>query len=309
MVYTVTFNPAIDYIAHVEKFRLGETNRTCGEFMRPGGKGINVSVMLRRFGVPTRALGFIGGFTGAALEEMCGAEGVDTDFIRCGGNTRINVKLKAAKETEINGKGVAVSENELGMLKDKLRGLKSGDWLVLAGSVPFGMPENLYADILGSVERKGINAVVDATGGLLLNTLKCKPLLIKPNVRELEELFGVEISSRSQIAEYAKKLVSLGAQNVIVSMGGDGAIFTNRSGECMYLPAPHGKLVDSVGAGDSLVAGFIAGFILSSSEKDGFITGVAAGSATAFSEWLASKDYVFELKSRMKTVALPADIL
>lgn len=300
MIYTVTFNPAIDYIARVEKLTLGETNRTCGETIHPGGKGINVSVVLKRLGVETVALGFIGGFTGAAIADMLRDTGITTDFIACEGNTRINVKLKEQVETEINGKGVIVKEGEMKELYGKLSALDNGDWLVLAGSIPSGMSENLYADIMGTLSCKDVKVVVDATGELLRRTLIYKPFFIKPNIRELEELFGVEIDSDEKVLVYARKLIELGAQNVAVSMGGKGALLVTSGGETYRYASPKGKVIDTVGAGDSLVAGFIAGYVQTGSYSEAFRTGVATGSATAFSVWLAEKDLVEELKKKVK---------
>lgn len=302
MVYTVTFNPAIDYVARVENLTLGETNRTYEETIHPGGKGINVSIVLKRLGVPSVALGFTGGFTGAAVEEMLKETGIVIDFIHCKGNTRINVKLKEKEETEINGKGVVIDMPDIERLMDKLNRLNDGDWLVLAGSIPSGMSDRLYADIMRSLSGKNVKIVVDATGGLLKHTLPYKPFLVKPNVQELGEIFGVEIYGREQIGIYAKKLTELGAQNVIVSMAGEGALMVTQAGETYACMPPAGKVIDSVGAGDSLVAGFIAGYIRSSDYKEAFLTGIATGSATAFSEWLADKEMVNELKNQLRSI-------
>lgn len=296
MVYTVTFNPAIDYIARVENLVLGETNRTYAETIHPGGKGINVSIVLKRLGVESVALGFTGGFTGAAIEDMLEQTGIKTEFIRCDGNTRINVKLKERTETEINGKGVVVGAAEMSEFMTKLEELQDGDILVLAGSIPAGMSVDLYADIMRSLSGKDIRTVVDATGELLKRTLPFKPFLIKPNVQELGEIFGTKIQTEKDIIAYAVKLTELGARNVIVSMGGKGAIMVGEDGKIRKCLPPSGKVVDSVGAGDSLVAGFIAGHIESGDFDEAFRTGVATGSATAFSVWLAEKELVSELK-------------
>lgn len=300
MVYTVTFNPAIDYIARVDELVLGETNRTVAETIHPGGKGINVSIVLKRLGTESQALGFIGGFTGAAIKDMVLQTGIATDFIECEGNTRINVKLKEKTETEINGKGVTVKSEEMARLYAKLEKLKDGDVLVLAGSIPHGMSADLYADIMKSLQGKNVKVAVDATGELLKRTLAYRPFLVKPNVQELGEIFGTRITSDDEIVAYAKKLAAAGAQNVIVSMGGKGALMVAENGEQYRFMPPKGKVVDSVGAGDSLVAGFIAGYLDTGSYEEAFRTGIAAGSATAFSEWLAEKELVIELKKQVK---------
>ncbi len=295
MIYTITFNPAIDYVAKVDKLTLGETNRTVGEVIHPGGKGINVSIVLKRLGVENRAIGFVGGWTGEALTEMISKTGITADFIQAEGITRINVKIKERLETEINGKGVVVGETEINELYNKLNAVCDGDWVVLAGSIPSGMKKTLYADIMDDLSDKKVNFVVDATGDALIKTLPYKPFLIKPNTQELEEIFGVKIENENDVVIQAKKLLEKGARNVIVSMGGDGAIMASEDGKVMKLSAPKGKVIDTVGAGDSLVAGFIAGYINSSSLERAFVTGVATGSATAFSPWLAEKKLVEEL--------------
>lgn len=305
MIYTVTFNPAIDYVAKVDKLVLGETNRTAAEVIHPGGKGLNVSIVLKHLGVESRAIGFVGGWTGEAITEMVVKTGITADFIRAEGITRINVKIKERLETEINGKGVIVGDNEMDELYRKLNTVCDGDWLVLAGSIPGGMQKTLYAEIMRRLSGKNINFVVDATGDLLINTLPYRPFLIKPNTQELEEIFGVKIIGENDVIVQAKKLIEMGARNIVVSMGGDGAIMVSEDGKAIKLAAPEGKVVDTVGAGDSLVAGFIAGYVNSGSLENAFVTGVAAGSATAFSPWLAEKNLVDELipfvKSNVKT--------
>lgn len=299
MVYTVTFNPSIDYAVEAENFAIGETNRTLFESFRFGGKGINVSVVLHRLGVPSLALGFAGGFTGVALEDMVKATGVDTDFIRVSGNTRMNVKIKSGDETEINGGGAAVGQRELDALMQKISVLGGNDYLVLAGSVPRGTGDSVYADIIRRVKDRGARVIVDATGELLKKTLSLNPFLIKPSIKELGEVFGAEISTDGEAIEYAKKLNSLGARTVIVSMGERGAVMTRAGEETLSLPAPHGKLNSSVGAGDSLVAGFLAGYIRTGSYKDAFRLGVAAGSATVFSDGLATAEEIESVLRRM----------
>lgn len=301
MIYTVTFNPAIDYVAKVDKLVLGETNRTAAEVIHPGGKGLNVSIVLKHLGVESRAIGFVGGWTGEAITEMLVKTGITADFIRAEGITRINVKIKERLETEINGKGVIVGDNEMDELYRKLNTVCDGDWLVLAGSIPGGMQKTLYAEIMRRLSGKNINFVVDATGDLLINTLPYRPFLIKPNTQELEEIFGVKIIGENDVIVQAKKLIEMGARNIVVSMGGDGAIMVSEDGKAIKLAAPEGKVVDTVGAGDSLVAGFIAGYVNSGSLENAFVTGVAAGSATAFSPWLAEKNLVDELISFVKS--------
>lgn len=300
MIYTVTFNPAIDYIVRVNNFKIGETNRTAEEIFHPGGKGINVSIMLKRLGVASRAIAFTGGFTGNAIERMLRDTDVDADLIPCEGNTRINIKLKERAETEINGKGVIIRENEINLLYAKLETLQSGDWLVLGGSVPAGMSANAYADILERLADKKIKTVVDASGEPFKLALPFRPFLVKPNVRELEEVFGVSIRNEEEIFSYAKKLSELGAQNVIVSMGGKGALMVSADGSKYKCVPPQGKVIDSVGAGDSLVAGFIADYLETGSYETAFRAGVATGSATAFSEWLAEKALADELKKQIR---------
>lgn len=298
MIYTVTLNPSVDYIVQVEDLTLGETNRTCKESIRLGGKGLNISIVLKRLGIESVAIGFIGGFTGDAIAEMAAQSGIKAEFIRCGGNSRINVKLKAREETEINGKGASIGEVGLKRLMRKLERLKDGDWLVLAGSVPHG-DENVYAEIMRSLSGKDVKVVVDASGEPLKRTLCLKPFLVKPNLRELEEIFGVQIDSEEQVVRYAKETAALGAKNVVVSMAEKGALMLAENGQICRCVPPRGRLIDSVGAGDSLIAGFIAGFLGTGSFEEAFRTGVAAGSATAFSEWLADGDLIASLKKQM----------
>lgn len=300
MVYTITFNPALDYIARVSELKLGETNRTIAETIHPGGKGINVSIVLTRLGVESVAIGFVGGFTGTAIREMVEKTGILTEFIPCEGTSRINVKLKAEQETEVNGIGVKIGEKEEKLLEEKLSALKEGDWLVLAGSIPKGMDNRIYANIMHSLKERGVRFVVDATGELLKNTLKEGPFLVKPNAAELGEIFEVPIHNEEETVFYAKKLQELGARNVVISMGGKGALLVSEEGEILRLKSPKGKVIDTVGAGDSLVAGFLAGYLQTGSLREAFITGVAAGSATAFSEWLAEKQLVLDLKNQIQ---------
>lgn len=296
MIYTVTFNPAIDYVMYVKSINHGEVNRALKEEVMFGGKGINVSTVLGNLGVENVALGFIAGFTGDAIEKGVAEFGVKTDFIKLkNGMSRINVKLKADKETDINGSGPDISTTALNKLFEKLDNLKQGDYLVLAGSIPKSMPSDIYEKIMERLQNKGIMFVVDATKDLLLNVLKYKPFMIKPNNIELGEMFGIELKDETEIIHYAKKLQSMGATNVIVSMAGNGALLVASNGEVTKMGVPSGKVVNSVGAGDSMVAGFIAGYTQTGNYGYSLRLGSAAGSATAFSEGLATKDKIFEL--------------
>lgn len=296
MIYTVTFNPAIDYVMYVKSINHGEVNRALKEEVMFGGKGINVSTVLGNLGVENVALGFIAGFTGDAIEKGVAEFGVKTDFIKLkNGMSRINVKLKADKETDINGSGPDISTDALNKLFEKLDNLKQGDYLVLAGSIPKSMPSDIYEKIMQRLQNKGIMFVVDATKDLLLNVLKYKPFMIKPNNIELGEMFGIELKDETKIIHYAKKLQSMGAANVIVSMAGNGALLVASNGEVTKMGVPSGKVVNSVGAGDSMVAGFIAGYTQTGNYGYSLRLGSAAGSATAFSEGLATKDKIFEL--------------
>ena len=296
MIYTVTFNPALDYIVNMDNLKLGETNRSTSEMILSGGKGINVSIVLKNLGFDNVALGFVAGFTGEEIENGTRKLGITTDFIHLKeGLSRINVKLKASEETEVNGTGPIISENELNALYGKLENLKKDDILVLAGSVPNTLPQDIYEKIMEMLQDKGIKIVVDATKDLLLNVLKYKPFLIKPNNHELSEIFGLEIKTEQKIIDYAKKLQDKGARNVLVSRAGDGAILIAENGDIYKSPAPKGKVVNSVGAGDSMVAGFIAGYLKNNSYEEAFKTGVASGSASAFSKYLAKKEEILEI--------------
>lgn len=296
MIYTVTFNPALDYIVNMDNLKLGETNRSTSEMILSGGKGINVSIVLKNLGFDNVALGFVAGFTGEEIENGTRKLGITTDFIHLKeGLSRINVKLKANEETEVNGTGPIISEDELNALYGKLENLKKDDILVLAGSVPNTLPQDIYEKIMEMLQDKGIKIVVDATKDLLLNVLKYKPFLIKPNNHELSEIFGVEIKTEQKIIDYAKKLQDKGARNVLVSRAGDGAILIAENGDIYKSPAPKGKVVNSVGAGDSMVAGFIAGYLKNNSYEEAFKTGVASGSASAFSKYLAKKEEILEI--------------
>ena len=301
MIYTITFNPALDYIVKMDEFNLGNVNRSNNEFVYAGGKGINVSIVLNNLGVKSKALGFIAGFTGDEIERRVREFGCDTEFIKLKeGMSRINVKIKADVESEINGGGPDISSEALEKLYAKLDTLTTGDILVLAGSIPKTMPTDIYERIMERLQEKDVKFIVDTTGESLLKVLKYNPFLIKPNHHELGELFGVKLNSKEEVIEYAKKLKDMGAQNVIISMAGDGAVLIDSNGGVTTSNVPKGVVKNSVGAGDSMVAGFIAGYLNSEKIEDGFKLGVATGSASAFSEGLATKDYVYELLEQLR---------
>lgn len=300
MINTITLNPSLDYIVKVDDFKVGHVNRTSKEDIYPGGKGINVSIVLKNLGVKNRALGFTAGFTGEEIEKLVANHGVDNEFIRLEkGMSRINVKLKSKEESEINGMGPDISKNDIEKLYEKLQALKAGDFVVLAGSIPNTLPDDIYETIMKDFKDKEINFVVDATKDLLLNVLKYKPFLIKPNHHELGEMFNVKLNSKDEIITYAKKLQEIGARNVIISMAGDGAILIEENGEITISDTPKGTLVNSVGAGDSMVGGFLAGIAENKNIKEAFKIGVATGSASAFSEGLATRDKVEELLKQL----------
>lgn len=301
MIYTITFNPALDYIVKMDKFDLGQVNRTTREDVYAGGKGINVSIVLNNLSIENKALGFIAGFTGDEIERRVREFGCNTDFVKLKeGMSRINVKMKADVESEINGGGPDISKEALDELYLKLDALTSGDILVLAGSIPKSLPVDIYEKIMNDFGDRGVKFIVDTTGESLLKVLKYKPFLIKPNHHELAELFNVKINSEEEIIEYGRKLQEMGAENVLISMAGDGAILIKNDGQAIYSKVPKGVLKNSVGAGDSMVAGFIAGYSKEEKLEDGFIMGVATGSASAFSEGLATKDKVEELLEQLK---------
>ena len=301
MIYTVTFNPSLDYIVSVEDFKLGLTNRTSSELMLPGGKGLNVSMVLGNLGVANTAFGFAAGFTGREIIRRIEEMGVKSEFIPIeNGISRINLKLKSIDGTEINGSGPEISEDAIGKLMEKLNVLKEGDVLVLAGSIPGSMPDDIYRRIMAELDGRGVLIAVDATKDLLVNVLAYHPFLVKPNNHELGEIFGVTLSGRDEVIEYAKKLKEMGAANVLVSMAGQGAVLIDEDSNVYETPAPKGKLVNGVGAGDSMVAGFIAGWIQKRDYAHAFAMGVAAGSASAFSERLATKQEIKQIYDQMK---------
>lgn len=303
MIYTVTFNPSLDYVVQVEHFQGDAVNRTSEEHVYPGGKGNNVAVIASNLGMKSRALGFKAGFTGAAMEQMLQEFGCDTDFIALEeGVTRINVKVKKVKsddEFEINGQGPRIPDEKIRQLYEKLDALESGDVLVLSGSIPNTLPDDMYERIMERLAGTGVRISVDATKDLLMNVLKYHPFLIKPNNHELGEMFGVTLESDDEIAEYARKLQEMGARNVLVSMAGDGAILVTEDGSVLKQLPPAGEVVNSVGAGDSMVAGFLAGYLKTGSYEEALKLGTAAGSATAFTSWLADAGTVGELYKRL----------
>ena len=293
MIYTVTFNPSLDYIVSIDDFKMGKTNRTKNELMLPGGKGLNVSAVLHTLGIENTALGFCAGFVGEELKRLAKETGYHCEFMNVkNGVSRINVKLQDFDGTEINGMGPVIDEEALEALWGKLDELKSGDTLVLAGSIPAGMPKDIYSDILKKLSSRGIRFVVDATKELLLNVLPYGPFLIKPNNYELGEIFGVTLRTKDEVVPYAKKLQELGARNVLISMAGEGAVLLDEQGKVYKLDAPEGTLVNAVGAGDSMVAGFLAGWEEKQDYVHAFRMSVAAGSASAFSELLATREKI-----------------
>ena len=300
MIYTVTFNPAIDYVVELVSFNIGEINRTTREYMNLGGKGVNVSRVLTNLEVPNVALGFVAGFTGDALRNGLEGMGVKTDFISLEeGNTRINVNIKGVEETDINARGPEIPNSAIDELFKKLDNLQSGDTLVLAGSIPTSLPNDMYERIMERLYGKGIRFVVDATRDLLVKSLKYEPFLIKPNNHELGEIFGLELTTDNEIIYYARELKKQGAKNVLISMAGDGAILVDENDVAHKIGTPKGKVKNSVGAGDSMVAGFCAGYLEKGDYKYALRMGTAAGSASAFSESLATKQEVIDLLNKI----------
>ena len=296
MIYTVTFNPSLDYVVQVEHFQGDAVNRTSEEHVYPGGKGNNVAVIVSNLGMKSRALGFKAGFTGAAMEQMLQEFGCDTDFIALEeGVTRINVKVKSDDEFEINGQGPRIPDEKIRQLYEKLDALESGDVLVLSGSIPNTLPDDMYERIMERLAGTSVRISVDATKDLLMNVLKYHPFLIKPNNHELGDMFRVTLESDDEIAEYARKLQEMGARNVLVSMAGDGAILVTEDGSVLKQLPPAGEVVNSVGAGDSMVAGFLAGYLKTGSYEEALKLGTAAGSATAFTSWLADSEAIDKL--------------
>ena len=301
MIYTVTLNPSLDYIAECKDFTLGATNRTSSEIIYPGGKGINVSIVLSNLGDRTTALGFLAGFTGEHIDSLIKDMGISSRMIRLDkGMSRINLKLKSKEETELNGMGPNISIIDIARLYQKLESITEDDILVLAGSIPPSVSEGLYSDIMERLKEKKIKIVVDATKDLLMNVLDKKPFLIKPNIHELGELFNVKLDSADETLPYALKLKEMGAVNVIISMGKDGAMMVDEYGKSYTMNSPEGKLVNSVGAGDSLVAGFLHKYLETGNYEEAFRYGVCTGSASAFSSALATKEEVEKLYKEIK---------
>lgn len=294
MIYTVTLNPSLDYIVEMDDITLGALNRSKNEAIFPGGKGINVSQVLKTFETPNQALGFVGGFTGDYIETFLHSLDIQTDFIRVNEQTRINVKVKTEQETEINAKGPTITTENYLALKDKIRELTHEDTLILAGSIPSSLSTTTYEELAKICRKTGAQFVVDAEGDLLKNVLPHKPFLIKPNHHELGDLFKVTITNCEEVIPYGKELLNMGAENVIVSLAGEGAVFMNQD-QVYVSTVPKGVVKGSVGAGDSMVAGFMAMYEKTHSFEEAFRYGVAAGSATAFSTGLCTREKIESL--------------
>ena len=301
MIYTVTLNPSIDYVIKVDKLTTGNINRVNEEHVYPGGKGINVTRILKSLDNDNIALGFVSGFTGDYIINSLQELNLKSDFIKVKeGFTRINVKVKSEEETEINGQGPKISEEELNQFYKVIDKLVDGDILILSGSIPSCLDERLYESIMKKVEDRDIKVIVDATKNLLLNVLKYKPFLIKPNNHELAEMFNVELNSTEDVVFYARKLKEMGAQNVLISMGKDGALLVTENDEVFASSVAKGEVINSVGAGDSMVAGFIAGYLKSNSYEEALRLGAASGGATAFSSDLATREFIDTLVDEIK---------
>ncbi|WP_293982602.1 1-phosphofructokinase [uncultured Clostridium sp.] len=301
MINTITLNPSLDYVVKVENFKADALNRSSNEQIYAGGKGINVSIVLKNLGVDNTALGYVAGFTGDEILRQIKEHNVDCDFVKLkSGMSRINVKLKSDGETEINGSGPDITEKDLESLYEKVNKLGKGDFLILSGSIPNSVPDDIYERIIKSLLDKEVEFIVDATKDLLLKVLKYRPFLIKPNHHELAEMFDVELKSDEDIITYGKKLQEMGAKNVLISMAGDGAILLPENGEPIKREVPKGALKNSVGAGDSMVAGFLWGYLKNKNLDEAFKMGIATGSASAFSEELATKEEVENLLLQMK---------
>ncbi len=303
MIYTVTLNPSIDYIVEVDEFHLDHLNRIDRESKFPGGKGINVSRVLNTNGIENKALGFIGGFTGGFIESVLVNEGVQTDFVHVNEDSRINIKLKTGEETELNGLGPTLTAENLEDLYSKLDALKEGDILVLAGSIPPSLPKTLYSDMTQKYNARGVKVVVDAGGSILAEVLKDQPFLVKPNHHELSELFGTKITTVEEVIPYGRKVIEMGAQNAIVSMAGDGALLFTAN-DVYVSTVPKGKVLNSVGAGDSLVAGFVGTYAQEQDFEKALKFAVATGSATAFSQDLASREKIESLLPEVQITKL-----
>lgn len=310
MIYTITFNPALDYTVQVEKFEIGKINRTKSENILAGGKGLNVSIILKRLGIENTALSFIAGFTGKELERKIRQYNIKTEFIETNrGYTRINVKISSLEknsliqesETALNGNGPEITENDIEKLLQKIQNINSNDIVILSGNIPKCINENIYEIICKELDGNNVKFVVDASQELLMNCLKYKPFFIKPNKEELEETFNTKIETKEEIIIYAKKLQEKGAQNVLISLGGDGAILLTEKNEVYYSNTPKGQVINTVGAGDSMVAGFVAGYLKKKDYKEALKLGIASGSATAFSAGLAMNE---EINGLLKQITI-----
>ncbi|MEC0180766.1 1-phosphofructokinase [Paenibacillus peoriae] len=298
MIYTVTLNPSIDYIVEVDDLKLGDLNRMKRDLKLPGGKGINVSRILNQLGADSTAIGFLGGFTGRFIDDTLREESIKTDFVIIEDDTRINIKLKHGDETEINGLGPAIREQEANALVQKLSGLQKNDIVVLSGSIPPSLGGDFYSRLISVCQQTGAEFVIDTTGEALMKALVHKPLLVKPNHHELAELFGVTIHSKEEIVTYGRKLLEAGAKNVLISMAGEGALFITAD-EVYHANVPAGTVKNSVGAGDSMIAGFVGTLALLGDPIEAFRAGVASGSATAFSDDLATREKIEQLRPQV----------
>ncbi|MCM3205383.1 1-phosphofructokinase [Paenibacillus illinoisensis] len=303
MIYTITLNPSIDYIVEVDDLKLGGLNRMNRDLKLPGGKGINVSRVLNQLGAGNTAIGFLGGFTGRFINDKLQEDQIQTDFVTIADDTRINIKLKHGDETEINGLGPAIREEEAAQLLQKLSSLQTGDIVVLSGSIPPSLGTDFYDRLIQVCKQTGAEFVIDTTGPALMEALVHKPLLVKPNHHELAELFGVNIETREELVLYGRKLLEAGAKQVLISMAGDGALLITGS-DVYHASVPKGKVKNSVGAGDSMIGGFVGTYVLHGDILEAFRTGVASGSATAFSDDLATREFIEELRGEVTITKL-----
>ena len=299
MIYTLTFSPAVDYVVDVDDLKIGAINRTKNEIFMPGGKGINVSIVLSNLGMKSKALGFVGGFSGEFIKDELKKKNIETDFVDVDGITRINMKIRSSEESAINGMGPILNKEDIYKLVDKLKSLSKEDYLIISGKIPASVSNAQFEKILSVASENGAKIVVDTEGEMLLTSLKYNPFLIKPNKEELEGLFNVTINRDLDIEAYAKKLLDRGAKNAIVSFGSDGAIFVNK--DSVYKSsAPKGDAKNTVGAGDSLLAGFIYEYITSQDMQKALKFAIAAGSATAFLDGLATKEDIYNCFNNMR---------
>lgn len=299
MIYTITLNPSLDYVMYMEGFKEGELNRAQTTQKFPGGKGINVSRVLHELGVDATALGFIGGYPGAMIEKALGEAGIKTDFIQVNDDTRMNVKLKDHCETEINAPGPKVTDEQRNLLFNQIKQTQAEDIVTIAGSIPSSLSSDIYAEMAEIVKQTGAQLVVDAEKHLMQSILPYRPLMIKPNLKELEEMFGVKIEAHQDILHYGQKLIEQGAQSVLVSLGGDGAIYVDQD-SAYHIVAPKGEAINTVGSGDSTVAGFLAGLATHQTLEGTLQLAIASGSATAFKDDLANKEEIDVLKRRVE---------